>query len=67
MMRYTVIYARQVSKNYSYWIYATEIIEARGIVHAQKLAISHLRELKKHNKNMPMRIEKIKQVTESDN
>lgn len=66
MLRYSVIYERQTNTKYSFWTYATEIIEARGIVHAQTLAISHLRELKKSNRDFPMRIGKIKQVTENE-
>lgn len=58
MKKYTVTYEHQVEKNYSFWVYAKEIIEAKGIVHAQKLATNHLRELKKRNKK-PMRISKI--------
>ena len=63
MNRYNVIYEHQVNPNYSFWTYATEIIEARGIVHVQKLAKDHLRELKKKNE-FPMRIGKITQVSD---
>lgn len=66
MKQYSVVYERQVNPNYSFWTYATEIIDARGIVHAQKLARSHLRELKKSNGDFPIRIGKITQVTEND-
>ena len=65
MKEYSVIYERQVNPDFSFWTYATEIIEARGIVHAQTLALSHLRELKKGNRDLPMRIGKIRQVTEN--
>jgi len=58
MKKYIVIYEHQINTKYSFWHYAKEIIDAKGIVHAQKLATDHLRELKKRNKN-PMRISKI--------
>lgn len=58
MKKYTVTYEHKTHTKYSFWVYAKEIIEAKGIVHAQKLATDHLRELKKRNKN-PMRISKI--------
>lgn len=62
MNRYKVIYERQVDTAYSFWHYAEEIIEARGLMHAQKLAHAHMRELKKLER-LPMRIAKIKQVS----
>ena len=61
MNRYKVTYERQVNTKYSYWDYASEIIEARGLMHAQKLAFEHMRELKKRE-NLPFRIGKIIQV-----
>ncbi len=66
MNSYSVIYEHRVEEIYSFWTYATETIEARGIVHAQTLAYKHLRELKKKNKH-PRRIGKISQVPEFDN
>lgn len=67
MNRYDIIYEHQVNTKYSFWTFATERIEARGIVHAQTLARAHMRELKKANGNdFPMRVGKIKQVLEND-
>lgn len=61
MKKYKVIYEHQVDTAYSYWHFGVEVIEARGIVHAVKLANDHLRELKKLNKN-PMRVAKVHEL-----
>lgn len=58
MKEYKVTYEHQVDTAYSFWTFAIEIIEARGIVHATKKAKDHLTELKKLNQN-PMRIAKV--------
>lgn len=63
MPSYTIQYERQVNVNYSYWLYLTEEIKAQGIVHAHKLAMRHLKELRKMT-NLPMRICRITQVEE---
>ena len=62
MNSYKVIYEIQVNKKYSFWQYAIEIIEARGLMHAQKLAHDHLKEMKKLEKGYSLRINKIVQV-----
>jgi len=59
MNRYKVNYERKSTA--SYWSYASEILEARGLMHAQKLANDHLREMKKLE-SLPLRINKITQV-----
>jgi len=64
MKKYTVTYERQTNKKYSFWDYAFEIIEARGLIHAQKLAHDHLKEMKKFERGCAMRISKIRQVIE---
>ena len=64
MNKYKVYYERQVNKKYSFWNYASEIIEARGLMHAQKLAHDHLKEMKKLEKGYTLRITKIVQVIE---
>ena len=64
MKNYKVFYERQVIKKHSFWSYATEIIEARGLMHAQKLAHDHLKEMKKLEKGFTMRIGKVRQVIE---
>ena len=61
MNRYNVTYKRKTEKYY--WGYASEIIQARGLMHAQKLANDHLKEMKKLE-SMPLRIDKIVQVIE---
>ena len=65
MKKYKVIYEHQTKKKYSYWHFAIEILEARGIVHATKKAKDHLTELKKLNKNS-MRIAKILEVIDGE-
>lgn len=60
MNLYKVTYERKTTSNY--WSYASEIIQARGIMHAQKLATDHLKKLKKMD-DLPMRINRIIQVT----
>lgn len=65
MNKYKVTYERQVNTKYSFWDYAFEIIEARGLMHAQKLAHDHLKEMKKLEKGFSMRIGKIRQVIEN--
>jgi len=62
MKRYKVIYERQVIKKHSFWQYAIEIIEARGLMHAQKLAHDHVKEMMKLEKGYSLRINKIVQV-----
>lgn len=59
MLKFKVIYERKTTS--SYWNYAEEIIEARGLMHAQKKATDHLKEMKKFD-SLPMRINKITQV-----
>lgn len=59
-MRYKVTYERKTGKN-SYYSYTTEIIEARGIVHAHKLAQAHLKELQKMS-SYKIRIDYIRQM-----
>ena len=65
MNRYKVTYERQVNKKYSFWDYTFEIIEARGVMHAQKLAHDHLKEMKKLEKGCAMSISKIRQVIDN--
>ena len=60
MNLYKVTYERKTTG--SYWSYASEILQARGLMHAQKLATDHLKELRK-NADLPMRINRIIQVT----
>ena len=64
MNKYKVTYERQANTKYSFWDYAFEIIEARGLMHAQKLAHDHLKQMKKLEKGCAMRISKIRQVIE---
>lgn len=59
MNQYKVTYKRETNKYY--WTYASEIIQARGLMHAQKLANDHLREMKKLE-SLPLRIDQITQV-----
>jgi hypothetical protein len=51
----------QQEKRYSFWDFSQEILEARGIVHAHKLAIRHAKEITKLY-NKPIRIEKVIEV-----
>ena len=60
-MKYNVDYERKTTNQY--WTYASETIEARGLMHAQKLANDHLKALQKNDK-LPMRISRIKQMEE---
>ena len=59
MKVFEVSFERKTSSQY--WTYATERIKARGIMHAQKLAMDHLKELKKFDE-LPMRINRIDEV-----
>ncbi len=60
MKYFSVSYERKPGKA-SYWTYATEIIQARGLMHAHKLAHDHLKALKKLE-SLPMRIDKIREI-----
>jgi len=60
-MKYKIEYERKSTA--SYWSFASEIIDARGLMHAQKLANDHLKELQKFDK-LPIRIQRIRQVVE---
>ena len=60
-MKYHVDYERKTTKQY--WAYASEIIDARGLMHAQKLANDHLKALQKNDK-LPIRISRIEQMEE---
>lgn len=46
-MKWKAMYERRTTKNLSFYNYSSEIIDARGIVHAHRLARDHLRELRK--------------------
>ena len=60
MKSFKVSYERKTGST-SYWTYAEEIIKARGLMHAHKLAHDHLKALKKLD-SLPMRINKITEV-----
>ena len=59
MKAFTVIYERKTTA--SHWNFASEIIQARGLMHAHKIAHDHLKALKKLE-SLPMRIETITEV-----
>lgn len=60
MKSFKVYYERKTGKT-AYWSYAEEIIQARGLMHAHKLAHDHLKALKKLE-SLPLRIDKITEV-----
>ena len=59
MKSFTVSYERKTTA--SYWTFATEIIKARGLMHAHKIAHDHLKALNKLE-SLPLRIDKIAEV-----
>ena len=59
MKLFDVSYERKTTA--SFWTYATERVKARGIMHAQKLATDHLKEMSKLE-DLPMRIDRIDEV-----
>jgi len=59
MKSFKVSYERKTSSNY--WTFAQEIIEARGLMHAQKLAHDHLKALAKLE-SLPLRINTIQEI-----
>ena len=59
MKMFDVSYERKSTA--SFWTYATARIEARGIMHAQKLATDHLKEMSKLE-DLPLRINRIDEV-----
>ena len=61
MKKYKVKITMQQNPKYSFWDFSQEILEARGIVHAHKLAIRHAKEITKLY-NKPIRIEKVIEV-----
>lgn len=63
MKLYKVIYKRKTTAHY--WTYASEIIEARGLMHVQKLANDHLKELRKLEP-LPLRIDTSKEMIKND-
>ena len=61
MKKYKVQMTMQQEEGLSFWDFSKEIIEARGIVHAHKLATAHAKAIRKLY-NRPMRIEKVIEV-----
>lgn len=59
MKSFKVSYERKTTA--SHWTFAQEIIQARGLMHAHKLAHDHLKTLKKLE-TLPLRIDKIIEV-----
>lgn len=61
-MRYKVTYERKTTAS-SYYLYSSEIIEVKGIVHAHKRAKDHLYEIRKLSE-FNIRIDKIMLIEE---
>ena len=63
-MKYKITYERKTGKNLSFYNYAAEILEVKGIMHAHKLARDHLRALRKQS-SYELRIKTVYPVVEN--